>query len=85
VPNNSAVTGSGTGAGAGSLGEFGLLKAWSGSFFGQPKLNKAAIRERPRIQCLGRILDSCLDAVQGKKEIDSRFMLLIDVPSFDLK
>jgi hypothetical protein len=85
VPNNSAVTGSGTGAGAGSLGVAGLLKAWSGSLLGQPKLNKAARRERPRIQCLGRILDSCLDAVQETRELKNRFMFLIDLPSFYLK
>jgi hypothetical protein len=82
VPNNSAVTGSGTGAGAGSFGGFWLLKAWSGSFLGQPQLNKAAIREKPRIQCLGRFLDPGLDAVQWRREVKSQFMFLIDVPSF---
>ena len=85
VPNNRAVTGSGTGAGAGSLGVFGLLKAWSGSFFGQPKLNRAAKRERTRIQCLGPILDSCFDAVQGRREVKDQFMFLIGIPSFYLK
>ena len=64
---------------------FGLLKAWSGSLLGQPLLNKAARRERPRIQCLGRILDSCLDAIQGTREVKNRFMFLIDLPSFYLK
>jgi hypothetical protein len=61
------------------------LKAWSGSLLGQPKLNKAARRERPRIQCRGRILDSGLDAIQGRSEVKSRFVFLICVPSFYLK
>jgi hypothetical protein len=67
------------------LGEGGgLLKAWSGSFFGQPQLNNAAIRERPRIHFLGRILDPRIDAVQGRSEVMIRFIFLMGIPSFYL-
>jgi len=84
APNKSAVTGSGTGAGAGSLGLFGGgLKAWSGSCFGQPQLSKAAITESPRIKRFGRIFDACLDALQWKWEMKSRIVFLMDIPSFD--
>jgi hypothetical protein len=77
------VTGSGTGAGGGSVGlGGGLLKAWSGSFFGQPQLNNAAIIEIERIQYLGRTLDPRLDADQGRSEAKDQFMFLIYVPSF---
>ena len=81
VPNNSAVTGSGTGAGPGSLGGGGLLKACSGSFFGQPQVNMAAIKGSARIQRFGSTLDGCLDLVQWKSEIKRWFMFLIDTPS----
>jgi hypothetical protein len=82
APNKSAVTGSGTGAGPGSLGVVGGLKAWSGSWFGHPKLNKAAIREIPRIKRLAGVLDFFLDPLQGKSEVKSWFMFLIGLPSF---
>jgi hypothetical protein len=58
------------------------LKAWSGSFFGQPQLNNAAISEIARIQCLGRTLDLCLDAYEVKIEAKDQFVFPICVPSF---
>ena len=84
VPNNSAVTGSGTGAGPGSPGGGGGLKAWSGSCLGQPQLNSAAARERPRIHFFGRILSIRMAADQPRSELETRFVFLMGIPSFYL-
>ncbi len=81
APNSSAVAGSGTGAGPGSMGVGGGVKAWSGSCFGQPQLNRAAAIERPRIHFRGRVLNICLAAVQTRSELNSRFIFLMGVPS----
>lgn len=86
VPNSSAVPGSGTGAGGpGSIGVGGGLKAWSGSFFGQPQLKIAAARVRPRIKRFGRILTSCRIFIQERSEAEDRILFLMGVPSLHLK